>query len=59
MKSTGREKVRVTVCLAAKGDVTKCKPFIVFAGAKRECKSLHDEYKRKCSVANTPNRMGG
>ena len=42
MKSTGHEKVRVTVCLATKGDGTKCKSFIVFAGAKRECKSLHD-----------------
>ena len=48
----------MTVCLAAKGDGTKCKPFIEFAGAKREYKSLHDEYKRKCSVASTPNGNG-
>ena len=54
MKSTGHEKVWVTVCLAAKGDGTS-KPFIVFARAKRECKSLHDEYKWKCPVASTPN----
>ena len=36
LKTTGHEKVRVSVCLAAKGDGTKLKPFIDFAGAKRE-----------------------
>ena len=30
MKSTGHEKVCVSVCLAAKLDETKLKPFIVF-----------------------------
>ena len=45
MKSTGHEKVRVSVCLAAKLDGTKLKSFIVFAAVKRESKSLHDEYK--------------
>ena len=53
MKSTGHEKVRVSVCLAAKLDGTKLKPFIVFGAAKRESKSLHDEYKRQCSVASS------
>ena len=39
LKTTGHEKVRVTVCLAAKSDGTKMKPYIVFGGAKRECKA--------------------
>ena len=55
MKSTDHEKVRVSVCLAAKLDSTKCKPFIVFAGAKRELKSLNDEYRKKCYVTGSPN----
>ena len=46
MKSTGHEKVRVSVSLAAKLDGTKVEPFIIFGPAKRESKSLHDEYKR-------------
>ena len=45
IKSTGHEKVRVSVCLAAKLDGTKLKSFTVFATVKRESKSLHDEYK--------------
>ena len=45
MKSSGHEKVRVSVCLAAKLDGTKLKSFTVFATVKRESKSLHDEYK--------------
>ena len=38
-----------------KGDGTKCKPFNAFAGAKRESKSLHEEFKRRCSVASSAN----
>ena len=34
LKSTGNEKVRVSVCLTAKADGTKMNPFIVFKGAK-------------------------
>ena len=45
MKSTGHEKVHVSVCLEAKLDGTKLKQFIVFGDAKREPESLHDEYK--------------
>ena len=45
----------MSVCLAARGDGTKLKPFIVFAGAKRESKALHEEYKRQCSVATSTN----
>ena len=55
MKSTGHEKVRVSVCLAAKLDSTNCKPFIVFASAKRESKSLNEEYRKKCYVTGSPN----
>ena len=46
LKTTGHEKVRVSVYLAAKGDGTKLKPFEVFVGAKHESKALHEEYKR-------------
>ena len=55
MKSTGHEKVRVSVCLAAKLDGAKLQPFIVFGVAKREPKSLHDKYKQQCSVAGSSN----
>ena len=55
LKSTGKEKVHVLVCLTGKADGTKCKPFIVFAGAKRESKSLHEEFKQKCSIATSVN----
>ena len=48
LKTTYHEKVWVSVCLAAKGDGTKLKPFVVFAGAKRESKALHEEYKHQC-----------
>lgn len=40
LKTTGHEKCRVTVGLAAKGDGTKLKPIIVFKGAKREVEKM-------------------
>ena len=40
VKTTGHEKSRVSVCLAAKADDTKLPPFIVFKGAKRETAAL-------------------
>ena len=55
LESTGHEKVRVSVCLTAKADGKKLKPFIVFAGAKRETKTLHSEYKNTGSVASSTN----
>ena len=55
MKSTGHDKVRVSVCLAVKLDGTKLKSFIIFDAAKRESKSLHHEYKRQCSVVSSSN----
>ena len=39
MKSTGHDKVCVSVCLTGKSNGTRLKPFIVFKGAKREIKS--------------------
>ena len=38
IRSTGREKDRVTVCLAAKANGHKLKPFIVFQRWKKRCK---------------------
>ena len=55
LKTTGNEKVRVSVCLTAKADGTKLKPFIVFGGAKRESKALNDEFKARCCVASSAN----
>ena len=54
MKKTGHEKVRVriSVCLAAKEDGAKMKPFIVFAAAKRESKALRDEFTGQGSIAS-------
>ena len=56
MKSTGHDKVRVSVCLTGKADETRLKPFIVFKGAKRQSKALHNEFNRKCPVASSANR---
>ena len=56
MKSTGHDKVHVSVCLTEKADWSKCKPLIVFKGPKRESKFLHKEFKQRCSVANSTNR---
>ena len=55
LKTTGHEKVRVSVCLAAKADGTKLKPLIVFGAAKRESKALNDEFKPQCVIASSPN----
>ena len=49
-KATEDEKCIVNVCLAAKADRTKLKPFIVFRGAKRESKSVDEEFKSCCVV---------
>lgn len=55
LKTTRNEKIRVSVCLTAKADGTKWKPFIVFGGAKRENKALNDEFKARCCVASSAN----
>ena len=56
MKTTGHEKCRVTVGLAAKGNGTKVKPFIVFKGGKRDVEKLKKEYGNKCVIASSTNR---
>ena len=55
LKTTGHEKVMVTVCLSARADGTKFKPLTVFRGAKRESKKLNEDYKHKCVVATSSN----
>ena len=55
MKTTGHEKLKVSVCLAAKGDGTKLKPLIVFKGAVKESKLLDAEFKACCRVTSSSN----
>ena len=45
LKSTRNKKVKVSVCLTAKADGAKLKPFIVFQGAKLEATALNEEFK--------------
>ena len=40
LKITGHEKYMVTVCLAAKADGSKLKPFVVFRAAKKSINHL-------------------
>ena len=54
LKSTGNEKIKVSVCLTAKADGTKLKPF-VFQGATREATALNEEFKSRCVVASSSN----
>ena len=55
LKTTGHEKARVSVCLAAKADGTKLKPMVFFKGAKREVAALSQEFKHKAVVATSDN----
>ena len=55
MKSTGHEKCRVSVCLSARADGSKMKPFIVVKGAKREVNEMAKEFKSKCIIASSSN----
>ena len=55
MSTTGHEKTKVSVCLTAKADWTKWKPFTVFPGAKKETKLVNEEFKAKCVVASFSN----
>ena len=55
MKTTGHEKCRATVGLAAKVDGTKLKPFIVFKGGKCDVEKLKKEYGNKCVIASSTN----
>ena len=55
LKSTGNEKVKVSVCINAKADGTKVKAFIVFQDAKREATALNEEFKNGCVVTSSSN----
>ena len=43
VRSTGHEKYRITVCLAAKANGQKLKPFIVFEGGKRDVQRMNED----------------
>ena len=45
----------ISVCLAAKADGTKLKTVVVFGAAKRESKSLDEEFKSRCVVKSSDN----
>ena len=53
LKTSAHEKCMVSVCLAAKAYGTKLKPFVVFRAAKRESKSLDEEFKSRCVVKSS------
>ena len=55
LKTTGHEKCMISVCLAAKAKGTKLKPFVVFREAKRESKSLDEEFESRCAVKSSGN----
>lgn len=55
LKTTGHEKVMVTVCLSAQADGKKLKPFIVFRAAKCETKKLNEDFRHKCIVTTSSN----
>ena len=55
LKTTGHEKVMVTVRLSTRADGTKLKPFIVFRAAKRETKKLNEDFRHKCVVTTSSN----
>ena len=55
MKSADHEKCRVSVCLTAKTDGIKLKPFIVFKNAKRQTKTLNNEFKTRCGIVTSSN----
>ena len=51
MKTTRHGKCCVMVKLAAKGDGTKLKSFIVFRGGNCDVEKLKKEYENKCIIA--------
>ena len=53
LKSTGNEKVRVSVCLTGKADGTKMKPFAVFRGANIEAAASNKNFKHVCIVSSS------
>ena len=55
MKTTGHEKCRVSVCLAARANGTKLKPMVVFKGTKSETTATNKEFRRRAIVASSAN----
>lgn len=55
LKTTGHEKSRISVVLAAQADGTKLKPMVAFKGAKREVAALNQELKGRAAVATSAN----
>ena len=55
LKSTGHERARASVCLAAKANGTKLKPLVVFKEAKREVAALKQEFQNQAVVASSAN----
>ena len=55
LKTTGHGKCMVSLCLAAKADGTKLKPFLISRAADRESKSLDEEFKSLCVVKSSGN----
>ena len=58
IRSTGHEKYRVTVCLAAKAKRQKFKLFIVFEGGKRDVKRMN-EHRYLSGVLSAAKPMAG
>lgn len=55
LKSTGHEKLNITVALTVRGDGTKAPPYIVFKGAVRDTARLGHEYRHQAFISTTPN----
>ena len=55
LRLTGHEKRRVSVCLTAKADGTKLKPFIVSKSAKCETSNLNQKFCRKSIITLSKN----
>ena len=54
-RQLGMKKCMARVCLAAKADVTKLKPFVIFRAAKNESKLLDKEFKSRCVIKSSGN----
>lgn len=61
LKTNRHEKVKISVCLTAKGDNSKLKPFAVSAGAKRDSKVCMNNipYQTKQSRTKMIKFLGG
>ena len=57
LKTTGHEKVRISVCLSTKANSTKLQPFIVFGGDKREVEALNKDFRKHCVIVSLIERL--